>query len=307
MASSKTGTVAPELYPIRTVSTLTGINPITLRAWERRYGIIKPVRTDSGHRLYTPDDIDIIHRVIALLDKGIAIGQVRKALHAATAEIQDKASDQWMQYREKMISAIARFDEWKLEDLYNEALGLYPTDLVTRFLILPLLEALGNRWATAEGSVAEEHFFGVFLRNKLGARFHHRTRQATGPKLLICTLPGERHEVGLLLFALAAHEAGFRIVLLGVDVPLADLPHAQRASQSDAIVLSGSIEPLAGLLQKSLPELVDAVNVPVIVGGLTSIRFNDAVTDAGAQPMGNDIISGIRRIAELLNHPIPNR
>jgi DNA-binding transcriptional MerR regulator/methylmalonyl-CoA mutase cobalamin-binding subunit len=307
MARSTPNKTISELFPIRTVSTLTGINPITLRAWERRYGLIRPVRTDSGHRLYTQDDIDTIHRVIALLDKGMAIGQVRKALHAATAEIPGRVSDQWTQYREKMINAIARFDEWKLEDLYNEALGLYPSDLVTRLLLLPLLEELGVRWATAAGSVAEEHFFGVFLRNKLGARFHHRARQAAGPKLLACTLPGERHEVGLLLFALAAHEAGFRVVLLGADVPLADLPHALRASQSDAIVLSGSIEPQPDLLQKSLPELVEAVKAPVIVGGLTSVRFSDAITAAGAQAMGNDIPTGIRRIAELLNHPIPNR
>jgi len=72
-----------ETYPIRTVSSLTGVNAITLRAWERRYGLIKPVRTPSGHRLYTRTDIDMIHRIVALLDKGIAIGQVRTALAPA--------------------------------------------------------------------------------------------------------------------------------------------------------------------------------------------------------------------------------
>ena len=78
-----------EFYPIRTVSTLTGVNAITLRAWERRYGLIKPVRTDSGHRVYTRTDIDNIHRIVALLDKGVAISQVRHALgepeHGASA------------------------------------------------------------------------------------------------------------------------------------------------------------------------------------------------------------------------------
>ena len=69
-----------ELFPIRTVASLTGVNAITLRAWERRYGLIKPVRTDSGHRLYTQVDIDTIHQVVALLDKGVAISQVRNAL-----------------------------------------------------------------------------------------------------------------------------------------------------------------------------------------------------------------------------------
>lgn len=289
-----------EQYPIRTVSTLTGVNAITLRAWERRYGLIKPVRANSGHRLYTREDIDAIHRMVALLDKGISISQVRQALQAGPTGLSGGEPDPWVRARENMINAIAQFNEWRLDDLYNEALGLYPSDLVTRLLLLPLLGELGTRWETAVGSVAEEHFFGVFLRNKLGARFHHRHRHAHGPKLLVCTLPGERHEVGLLLFALAAHDVGYRLVLLGADLPLTDLPHAQRAAQCDAIVLSGSIEPSPGLLQQSLPQLVAAVSVPVIVGGLTSVRHRDAISAAGAHSVGNDIAGGIRRLAELL-------
>jgi DNA-binding transcriptional MerR regulator/methylmalonyl-CoA mutase cobalamin-binding subunit len=301
MARSTRNMTDSELFPIRTVSTLTGINPITLRAWERRYGLIRPVRTDSGHRLYTQDDIDTINRVIALLDKGIAIGQVRQALHAATAaEAPATADDPWTRYREQMIHAIARYDEWRLEDLYNEALGLYPTNMVTRQLLLPLLVELGKRWESATGSVAEEHFFGVFLRNKLGARFHHRQRHATGPRLLACTLPGEQHETGVLLFALAAHEAGYRVVLLGADLPLTELPAALRASHSDAIVLSGSLEPMPNLMEKALPMLVKAVAVPVFVGGTTSIRYRDAIDAAGAQALGNDIAAGLKRLSEKL-------
>ena len=66
-----------ELYPIRTVSSLTGVNSITLRAWERRYGLITPIRTPKGHRLYTQNDIDLIQQVLELLEKGISIGQVK--------------------------------------------------------------------------------------------------------------------------------------------------------------------------------------------------------------------------------------
>ncbi|MES9930293.1 MAG: MerR family transcriptional regulator, partial [Candidatus Thiodiazotropha sp. 6PDIVS] len=67
-------------YPIRKVAELTGINPVTLRAWERRYGLIKPERTPKGHRLYTDEHIQLIRRIIGLIDKGISIGQVRHML-----------------------------------------------------------------------------------------------------------------------------------------------------------------------------------------------------------------------------------
>jgi DNA-binding transcriptional MerR regulator len=288
-----------EFYPIRTVSTLTGVNAITLRAWERRYGLIKPVRTDSGHRVYTRADIDNIHRIMALLDKGVAISQVRRTLgEPEQGAAREEEAGPWAGYRERMVMAIAQFDENRLEDVYNEVLALYPTDLVTRKVLLPLLAELGERWQSTEGSVAEEHFFGVYLRNKLGARFHHRNRNNTGPKLLVACLPGEQHEVGLLLFALAAHEHGYRLVLLGADMPLADLPLAAKRSQSAAIALSGSIVPKPQLLTEQLPALVAAAGMPVFIGGLTSVRQRDEIVAAGAVPLGNDIAHGLQRIGE---------
>jgi len=290
-----------EFYPIRTVSTLTGVNAITLRAWERRYGLIKPVRTDSGHRVYTRADIDNIHRIVGLLDKGVAIGQVQRALgepEKGASRIEETGL--WAGFRERMVMAITQFDESRLEDIYNEILAVYPTDLVTRNVLLPLLVELGERWESTEGSVAEEHFFGVYLRNKLGARFHHRNRNNTGPKLLAACLPGEQHEVGLLLFALAAHEQGHRLVLLGSDLPLADLPLAAKRSQSVAIVLSGSIEPDPQILTEQLPALVAAVGMLIFIGGLTAVRRHDEIVAAGAIPLGNDIAHGLQRIGDSL-------
>jgi DNA-binding transcriptional MerR regulator/methylmalonyl-CoA mutase cobalamin-binding subunit len=298
---SSTSSADTEFYPIRTVSTLTGVNAITLRAWERRYGLIKPVRTDSGHRVYTRTDIDNIHRIVALLDKGVAISQVQRALGVAdkgTPRIEETGP--WAGFREAMVMAITQFDENRLEDIYNEILALYPTDMVTRKVLLPLLVELGERWESTEGSVAEEHFFGVYLRNKLGARFHHRNRHNTGPKLLAACLPDEQHEVGLFLFALAAHEQGYRLVLLGSNMPLADLTLAAKRSQSAAIVLSGSLEPRPQMLAEQLPALVAAAGIPVFIGGLTAVRRRDEILAAGAIPLGNDIAHGLQRIGDAL-------
>jgi DNA-binding transcriptional MerR regulator len=271
------------------------------REASRRYGLIRPTRTASGHRLYTQAQIDLINRVLVLLDKGIAISQVRAALDS-TVEPQAPGEAQagpWQRYLERMVSAIVRFDENGLEESYNEALSLYPVDMVTRHLLLPLLTELGKRWETAEGSIAEEHFFGVYLRNKLGARFHHRAHGNTGPRLLLACLPGELHEIGVLLFALSAHDNGFRIVLLGANMPLADLPAVVRRAEIDAIVLSGSIEPEPELLPERFPKLVAEARVPVCVGGLTSVRHRDAIVEAGAVPLGSDIEHGIRRLREI--------
>jgi DNA-binding transcriptional MerR regulator len=291
-----------KLYTIGTVSKLTGVGAITLRAWERRHGLIQPIRKESGHRLYTRRHIDQINRITALTQQGMRISQIRpEMLESSTpAGGEGGHSDIWQGYLNSMIAAVISFDEDRLEEIYNEALSLYPIGTVTQLLLTPLLVELGLRWASGEGSVAEEHFFAFYLRNKLGARYHHRPRGNRGPKLLLAGLPGEHHEVGLLLFALAAHEKGYQIIPLGPNMPLADLPSVARKKKCRAIVLSGAIEPLKAVTEKQLPELVAAADVPVLVGGLSSVYGCDAINRSGAEALGRDINHGLERIDELL-------
>lgn len=291
-----------ELVPIRTVSQLTGVNPVTLRAWERRYGLIQPRRTPKGHRLYSQEDIDLIRRVLGMLDRGMSIGQVRLALDAGDAEPEREGDeDNWAVYRSRMIRAVTRFDEAGLDEVYNESLALYPVNLVTRRLILPLLEEIGRRWESGEGTVAEEHFFGCYMRNKLGARFHHRPMRARSARLLMACLPEEYHEIGLLLFALAAGSRGYDIVLLGANMPTSDLPEAVDRAGADAVVLSGSVEPGDQTLDEALPSLVAALDVPVFVGGTGPERVDDRIEASGAISLGSDIDGGLIRLSAALH------
>lgn len=292
-----------KLYTIGTVSKLTGVGAITLRAWERRYRLIEPIRKESGHRLYTRRHIDQINRITALTQQGLRISQIRPEMletGPADGERAD-AGGAWSRYLDSMIAAIVSFDEERLEEIYNGALALYPIGMVTENLLTPLLTELGRRWAAGRGGIAEEHFFAFYLRNKLGARYHHRPRGNHGPLLLIAGLPGEHHEFGLLLFSLAVHEAGYRVIPLGPDMPLPDLAAVARQKNCDAIVLSGAIQPSAGVLEKDLPELVRAAGVPVLVGGLSSVDACEAIDRAGAEALGRDMDHGLRRLAAVLS------
>jgi DNA-binding transcriptional MerR regulator/methylmalonyl-CoA mutase cobalamin-binding subunit len=293
------------LYPIRTVSELTGVNAITLRAWENRYGLIEPVRKSSGHRLYTQEHIDLINRVVGLLDRGMRIGQVSAELLSATepaSEISDVKQDHWSRYINGMIAAIIRFDEDGLERIYGEALSHYPVQVVTEKLLTPLLRELGERWYAGRGSVAEEHFFGFYLRNKLGARFHHRARNQVGPKLMLACLPKDMHEIGLLLFALEASERGFQTVLLGANMPLDELPAAIEKTGSDALVLSGVIEPDKAVLETQLPQLIKTVSIPVFLGGKITAKNFDSLRKTGLHLIGTDIETGLKQISAALNY-----
>jgi DNA-binding transcriptional MerR regulator len=290
-----------EQFPIRTVSTLTGVSTVTLRAWERRYGLIRPVRAPSGHRLYTHAHVEEIRRVLALVDRGIPVSRARQVLDAEAASRRPGVTGgPWPGYRERMSAAISSFDEQGLDDVYDEALSLHPIETITRNVVLPLLERLGELWEKVDGAIAEEHFFATYLRSKLGARLQHRMRYATGPRLIAACAPGEQHEVGLLLFAIEARNAGFRPVLLGADTPLADLAIAARRSGCDGIVISSSTDPRSGLLERDLPDLVSSVAATVFVGGATSARFHQSITAAGAIPLGADLEDGVRLLAATL-------
>lgn len=287
------------LYPIGTVSEITGVNAVTLRAWERRYGLIQPERTPKGHRMYSQTDVDKIQHILEQLGKGMAISRVAESLHAQPA-FENTETDTWERYRARMVEAISQFDENVLDAIYNEAMSLYPVDIVTRQLLTPLLITLGERWETSEGSVAEEHFFSVFMRNKLGARFHHRNRRNTGPCLIAACLPGEHHEFGLLLFALAAHARGYRLIMLGANMPLDELPHVIQRTRSHGIVLSGSIQIDANMFQTELENLAQVSSIPVFVGGRVAEDYRDVIDAAGATPLPEDLFATLRTISSVL-------
>jgi DNA-binding transcriptional MerR regulator len=291
---------AAELFPIRTVSNLTGVNPVTLRAWERRHGLIAPVRTPSGHRLYGHEQIESIHRILGLLKRGLPISQVARALASPAQSSRGGETSYWRTLREQLVAAAAKFDEQEMERAYAGALAVHPVDAVTDHLLLPVLRELGRRWETGEGSVAEEHFFSVYVRDKLGARFHHRTRNDRGPRVLAACLPNEQHEIGLLVFALAAHERGLRILLLAAQTPIEELPAVARLAQCAAVVLSATIAPPRQILGDQLSALVSRTGLPVFVGGPASVRDRDAIVAAGAEVVGTDIAAGIERIQSAL-------
>ena len=295
---------APGLFPIRTVSELTGVNAITLRAWETRYGLIEPIRKPSGHRLYTQEHIDLINRVVGLLDRGMRIGQINEeTLSGATVEGDpaEYKQNQWQRYVNGMIAAVICFDEPALERIYGEALSHFPVRVVTEKLLAPLLKELGDRWENSKGSIAEEHFFGFYLRNKLGARFHHRPQTQTGPRLMLACLPGDLHEIGLLLFALEACDHGFQTLLLGANMPLDELPAAVNKTKSAALVLSGVIEPKPGVIEEQLPWLVRQLSVPVFFGGSIVAGHFDGLKKSGVHLIGKDIDMGIKQIAKTLS------
>jgi DNA-binding transcriptional MerR regulator/methylmalonyl-CoA mutase cobalamin-binding subunit len=279
---------------------MTGVNAVTLRAWERRYGLIRPSRTPKGHRLYTRQDIELIEEILDRLAQGMSISQITHEILEHQSDADQAADSAWAKYTRRMIDAIVEFDDHALDSVYNDAMALYPVDIVTTQLIMPLLDELGERWEKQTGSIAEEHFFSVYLRNKLGARFHHQNLQNTGPKLIVSCLPGEHHEFGILLFALTAHSKGFQIVLLGADLPVEELEHVAHKTGSQGIVLAGSAALGCESLYQQISSLTEKVSIPVFIGGQISYTCHEELARASVFPLGHDLVRSIHIITNRI-------
>ena len=293
------------LLPIRAVSAETGVNAVTLRAWERRYKLICPQRTESGHRLYSPRDVERIRRVLELLDRGVSVSQVPSILDAEPPSVvpgKEALGDHsaWDVLLAAVSAAVARFDERELSNLYDEALGTYPIDLVNRRLVLPILRRTGERWANGTGLIAEEHFFQVFVRNKLGARIHHNARRSEGPLLLSACLPGEQHDIGLLFFIVQALDHGMRVVNLGVNMPLEELATVCKRRRFAAIVLVANYGAAAEAFEGGLPSLVTGTDCPVFVGGRQAAEQRALIERAGAVFLGDRLHEGVARLVQAL-------
>lgn len=276
-------------YPIRAVAELTGVPGTTLRAWERRYGLLKPRRTAKGHRQYDSQDIELIKNVVGLLKNGHTISQAVRILRhpELRTSAQQVAEGHWRIYQQRILRAVESFHPQNLDKVYNEALALYPIDMVTEQVIIPVLDTLGEHWRERPAGIAEEHFFSTFLRNKLGARLHHEAGRSRGSRILVSCLPGEYHELGVLLFCIAAMGRGYQILYLGPNLPPDQLPLVLKRTGGAAILLSGTqTEGWDAPLRTALHNCLQAVPVPVMFGGAFSSAHAAPLEALGGHVLG---------------------
>ncbi|MXV30817.1 MerR family transcriptional regulator [Aeromonas veronii] len=200
------------IYPIREVSRLTGVNAVTLRAWQRRYGLVQPARTEKGHRLYSEQDIRQIGEILSWLERGVSIGQVKGLLSEPHAE---PVSDHWQQTLEQFSQALLAFNQRKVEAELNDLLASYPFELVRSRVLQPLVERLLGLWRERpDGELLQQVWLGW-----LHTRFaRHLIEQEKGVPVTLASWG----QVGPLDLVWAAYELigqGYEVQLLGAVEP----------------------------------------------------------------------------------------
>lgn len=232
---------APALLRIGELGQRVGASPTLLRAWERRYGLLRPVRSPGGYRLYDADDERRVRAMQALLEQGVSAREAAAVVLGGGPTLIAEPSGEGAatQARDQLAGALARFDDAGAQSVLDRLLAERSTRAVIGEVIVPYLTDLGERWAAGTATVAEEHFATSVIRGRL-LGLARGWDAGGGPRALLACPSGELHDLGLLCFGIALRGHGWRITYLGADTPVTTLREAADRLRPEVVVLAAT-------------------------------------------------------------------
>jgi DNA-binding transcriptional MerR regulator len=266
----------------------TSLSPEVLRAWERRYGLLRPARTSGGYRLYSEEDAERVRRMQELIARGVA------AAEAARLALEETPAASVGTEGAALAAALEAFDEVGAHQAFDVLLARLSVESMLGEVVLPFLHELGERWERGEASVAQEHFASQFLRGRLLGLARGWDR-GVGPRAVLACAPGEQHDLPLIVFGLALRSHGWRITFLGQDTPVETLAKAATELSPAAVVVSASrpdvLEAAADELRRS------AADLPLWLGGAGASQ--DLADRAGGRFLDAGPLEEAARVASV--------
>ena len=304
----------PGYLRIGELARRTGTSPELLRAWERRYGLLRPTRSQGGFRLYTAADEERIRRMKQYLARGVAAAEAaRLAVDAEppepdvettpavlAAETTAGAPPPLQTATHELTEALDRFDEEQAHAVLDRLLAAYRIETILRDLLIPYLHNLGERWARGGVTVAQEHFASNLLRGRL-LGLARGWGQGHGPTAVLACLPSEQHDLGLIAFGITLYRRGWRIIYLGPDTPIATIRQAADSIAPDLVVLAGTVpEPFAAHAD-AITDL--ARHTTLALGGAGATE--ELATRTGARLLDQDPVSAAQSMDSAMPRSQP--
>ena len=276
------------MYSIKAVSQATGLTVETLRAWERRYRVVVPQRDEMGRRVYRAEDVLRLRRLREATDRGHPISRLVKLDEPALASLLHEPerrpqSAMASTFVERILDAARRYSSAECEQSLTLAISLMSPSRLIGEVLEPLLREVGERWHSGTFSIAQERLVSATVRKHIGLIVETYDRTARRGSIVFATLPGERHELGLLMSAMVCASHGFKVHYLGADLPAEEI--ARYARESGAGIVALSVLLLDGIEQvpAQLHTLREALgpDIPIWVGGSAAQQVDRAALPAG--------------------------
>ena len=305
------------MYNIKEAAARTGVTVPVLRAWERRYGIVEPGRTPGGYRLYDEAAIQRVRTMRRLVEEGWSPSSAATAIRSGQMAV-DPANEAPAdaapagegrpaefadpgRFDDRFVAAAAAMDGRAVEELLDEMFATTSFERVVDSHLAPALQALGNAWGEGRVTVAGEHLASNAVHRRLAAAFQAAGRLAARERPILVGLPpGARHELGAMMFAVAARRAGLPVLYLGADLPVDDWLTATEATNARAAVIGA---PTAGdaAAATAVADAVRRVRPGIVVAlGGAGLAGDAGITD-GTLRLSDDFDGAIGALAGALS------
>lgn len=234
-------------YRINVAAEMSGVSEGLIRAWERRYGVLKPKRTPSGYRAYTEADIAVLKRLKQVTEEGVSIAEAVQLLPGIKRDVREALEQraqpkpplpgQPQRWRQEILIAAERLDQQSVELVLDEAMASIPPLAFWDEVLAPLQREVGERWHAGSLTIAEEHLVTQAARQRVITLLHQAPRRSKRHVVCAC-FPKEDHELGLMGAALRFRHAGWRVTFLGARTPVEHLARVVRVVQPQVVALS---------------------------------------------------------------------
>jgi len=302
-------------YTIKSVSVQTGIRPVTLRAWERRYELLSPHRSDNHYRLYSERDVAILRWIKSQVDGNIPISQAVADLNQRTKAgnwpeslpiipslVPSLPAVPMEQLVTDLYKAFLKHQEERAADLLRQAQQMYELPQFLFEIISPVLVKIGEAWYNGEINIATEHFASAYIRGKLlGILQSYPVRRNSG-YVLIGGAPTEMHEVSGIMMSIMLRSQGYRVEYLGPDVPLEDLVDYASYEHPDLIILTAMMESAALELRSMSEKLSKLRKSPLFgYGGRAFLVKPELQKKVPGVFLGKSMAEGLELVSSLMN------
>lgn len=290
-------------YSIKDLSEQTGVNTVTLRAWERRYGLLKPQRTAKGHRFYGSDDVEHVRLILRWLDRGVTISKVKQLL--SQPETRDNepgmsGNDHWQEIIHAVMESAAAFRCEKLSQQMSDMFSNYPLDTLATHFLSPLFDQMNRKASLQVGANAEKKFVETELKLRLHSQIHHQNANNQGEKLLLVVFGRDERPWQPLLFALACLEAGYRLNLMLEGCELREIPLMVEKSPVAAVICYSDLRLKETQIKSELERAAEHSRVPFFIAGQWSVMEQDFASIAGITPLSLSLRAAIDNIHKKL-------
>jgi methanogenic corrinoid protein MtbC1 len=262
-------------HRIHRVAKLTGLSKDVVRVWERRYGLVQPVRSANRYREYSDDDVALLRFLKAELERGQTIGALavegRESL-LRRMRVSSSPSPQELKPHDNLIhelvSHLDPLDRLRFEMRLNGAIAVIPFEEAVQRILLPLQRRVGELWHEGRVNVAVEHYVTKLIQQKLFSVMNQLPLNEFGPRVLIACPEGESHEIGAQAAAYIAATRGCHVYYLGPNLPISDLQAFCERVQPDLVLLSLT-EITSDAAARQLLQELEAFSTrwPVAIGG----------------------------------------